>query len=871
MSQESRKYSFFPASLLAFLLLFPIKVAAQGLSISGTVTDASTGEPLIGVNIYTSSGRYGTISDLEGCYSFTVPRGRAEELRASFVGYEISKRSVPSQGSIRWDIRMKRTENSLDEVEVYGSRDAFGIHDAQLSVQRLSAEQITSMPSLFGEADVLKSVQKLPGIMPVADGNAGIMVRGGNYDQNEILLDGMPLYSTEHLRGFVSAINPDVTETVDVFKGAFPARYGSRLSSVVDIRQKDGNMESYHGALNLGMLSSRLYAEGPLAKGKTSFAVAGRLSYLDAIVQPVFEKIADGKNSLGIYSRMDYYDLNARLVHRFSSRDRLSAVFYLGRDWDSNSPTASSQEMSEPQQDDLIYDTTKGKKNSVDNHWGNLAARVLWTHSLASGLSLSSAVSYSRFNSQMHMSSDTYSRLDRRTGLTGQPQMQEESHTVSDIRYNSGIADLTGRADLLWDKLENHKVRVGTLVTLQKFSPYVDLYSHKVFTRLMQVSATEEELRTTDTVTDSRSGRTDRELTASVYAEDQWEPFSQLSVLAGVRLSLYSITGATRFQLEPRLSLRYLLTQNLSLKVGYAHMSQGISLLSSNNLVMPSDLWVPVTSSLDLATSDQVSVGVMHRVGKSMSISLEGYWKKMNGLLEYQEGTSFMNATSEWEKMVSQGSGRSYGAELMVRKLTGRTTGWLSYTYARSLRTFDRPGMEIAGGREFLASTDRPHTVNLMLTQQIGRHWDISACWSYQSGRRGTLSTTALYGGLPNEYNQYDNGSHPIRYINRATQANPNRYDRYDEVYTYLRTFALLTTYSERNSYTLPATHHLDLSLSYHIQHGKWESICNLSVYNVYNRQNVSSVYVGYENNLMVLKGVCMFPVLPSLNYTLRF
>lgn len=867
------KNSKVPLSLLLVILFLSVSqgVAGQGLAVEGFVTDRSTGMPVPGVNIYVPSGRYGTMSDEKGHYSLHVPGGRTRELHISCVGYETVRRAVPSSGSIRLDVSLERSDNMLSDVEVIGTRDAFGPHDAQIGAQRLSSEQIASMPALLGEADVLKSVQRLPGVMSVSDGNAGIMVRGGNYDQNYISLDGIPLYGTEHLKGFVSAINPDVTDVVDVYKGAFPARYGSRLSSVVDVRQKEGDMDEYHGSASVGALSSRLSVGGPLHRGKTSFLAAGRLSYTSAFIQPLIDRVADDGNRLGAYSRMDFYDVNAILTHRFSSRDRLSAVFYLGKDWDGSSPSASSLQ-TENEDQSLVYQTSQSKANSVENRWGNTAASIRWQRVVSPDLRLSVGLGYTGYHSQMHMSTQSDLQTERMSS-GGESELFRRETVESDMRYNSGIREFTGHADLLWSHLHSHEFMAGVRLSSYSLSPFVDSYRKYYRNELVQVDESTSEYRETESILNVRLGRRYREQTASLYVQDDWTPFHALSVSAGMRTSLYRTEGPLRMILEPRLSMRYLLSEDLSVKLGYARMSQGIHLLSSGNLAMPSDLWVPAVSSLDLATSDQVSAGVALRLGQGLSFSLEGYLKNMDGLLEYQEGVTFMNANADWEKMVSQGGGRSYGLELMARKSTGRTTGWVSYTYARSFRKFDRPGMEIASGRQFRASTDRPHTVNVVLTHQTGRHWDFSANWSFQSGRRGTVSTTAYYGGMLDEYTHYGTLENDLKYVQGSFSIHvyPQRFSASDESYAYVRRYVLVSSYRERNAYRLPAFHHLDLSVNYHVRHGRTESVFNLSVYNVYNRQNVSSVYVGYDDNRLVLKGICMFPVLPSLSYTFKF
>ncbi len=334
---------------LSYLLLVAIvllsattQAAAQMVTVSGFVIDSVSGTPLEGANIYLRADKFGETTLKDGSFSFRVQKGRRVELSVSFVGYTTQTRKLTVTKDTQLKIALVQ-DNRLPDVKVYASRRNFGVRSSQMSAIDVPIEQVKALPALFGEVDVMKALQKLPGVQPSGEGNAGILVRGGKYDQNLIMLDGGTLYNAEHLKGFVSALNADMIERLSFYKGAFPARYGSRVSSILDIGIKEGDFDSYHTEVGVGLLSSRVHIEGPIFKGKTSFNVSARMSYFDALVQPMLEEIYDKPDAMKPYTKMNYYDINAKIVHKFSERDKLSAVLYLGKDISDAAPTNSRQ------------------------------------------------------------------------------------------------------------------------------------------------------------------------------------------------------------------------------------------------------------------------------------------------------------------------------------------------------------------------------------------------------------------------------------------------------------------------------------------------------------------------------------------------
>jgi len=697
---------------------------------------------------------------------------------------------------------------------------------------------------LFGEIDVMKSLQRLPGVQSGGDGTAGIFVRGGNYDQNLITLDGSTLYNGEHLKGFVSAINAEMVDNVVLYKGAFPARYGSRLSSVIDIGVREGDFESYHGSASIGMLSTKVQAEGPIWKGRTSFNVAARASYFDAIVQPLLKSVYDNKKAMEPYAKMNFYDVNAKLVHRFSESDRLSAVFYWGKDVSNSSPTDSETNFGSKNGE------TRTKKNETKNNWGNLVSSLYWTHTAGDRFLMNVNASFSLYDYRLSQNVSGYYE-SRKMG-----QLQRKTEEVSETRYDSKVKDASITADFRFRPVAAHDLRWGVKGSLQQLSPIIHAYSYNY-----DYTPTKE----TRMETDRTIGKRQDLLTASIYAEDDWTVAPWLMANVGLRYSLFSVENKTYGSLEPRASVRFLLTPAMALKLSYARMAQGVHLLSSSNIVMPSDIWVPVTEKIPLMRSNQYAGGVNYEIMKGLEVSVEGYYKTMDNVLEYNNGASWLNCTGDWQSLVSLGKGRSYGVELMAQRSVGNTTGWVSYTWAKSLRTFDRPGQELNGGREFLAGNDKRHNFNIVVVQRLGQHWKLSASWTYQSGRRGILANTSMYGGVLQEW---DPSFRPESSTLKEQEYMQNR----DDAAHWAEMPGMFVTYRERNNYKLPDVHHLDVGITYSVSHrGFGASEVNLSFYNLYNQQNINSVYIGKNENKYVLKGICMFPFMPSLTYTLKF
>ena len=770
---------------------------------------------------------------------------------------------------------------NLSDVVVYGSKDAFGVQESQMSAISVGKQQILAVPVFLGEPDVMKTLQKLPGVQSTNDGTAGILVRGGNYDQNLITLDGSTLYNGEHLKGFVSAINPDVVGNINFYRGAFPARYGSRLSSVIDIGVKTGDFNRYHGNISLGVLASRIQIDGPLWKGHTSFNVAARVSYFDMLAYRVLKKYYDKPESMQPYSDMDFYDINAKIVHRFSPASRLSAVFYYGKDWNGIAPTSSRMFTSTfyyegiAEENKIEHDNRR--ENSSDNNWGNIVSSIYWTYQPTDAWWMNLNLSYSRY--KYLFTQDSYTKSTVRNSVRYEYFLEEKSK----ITYHSEIDDIALTFDSKFTRYDNHLLRFGGKVSLQSLNPTQDVVKHSYAKAISNqyrnfAHEPEEKIKNYPGYWDEKTvdmdmviGKRTDIYQASLYAEDDYTITPWLKANIGLRLSLYSTTGKSYFSAEPRVSLRWLFRDNMALKLSYSRMSQAVRLLQSSNLVMPSDTWVPITDRVPLMHSDLAALGYNYEIMRGFNLSVEGYYKTISNVLEYRMGSTYTSGSGDWQDMTAMGDGRSYGAEFLLEKKHSKTTGWISYTWSKSLRTFDRPGDRINDGKEFYAGNDHRNNVNVVIMQHVPLskvcYFDFSASWSYITGRRGNVPNVNMYGGMFEEYDPRivwgeDSYGKPETWSGFVTNPMGGQY---------LGKYAQMYTFKGINQYKLPDMHHLDLGISFGVKHEYGESILGISVYNVYNHMNVSSAYIGYDKNQTVLKGVCIFPIMPSVSYTHKF
>lgn len=786
----------------------------------------------------------------------------------------------------------------LRDVEVVGSKK-YGIESSQMSAIQITPLQIKRVPVFMGEPDVLKALQKFPGVSSESEGTVGISVRGGNFDQNLITLDGATLYNPEHLKGYASAINPDMVGGIDFYRGAFPARYGSRLSSVIDVNMKEGDFNKYHASLFLGMLSGSVSVGGPIWKDHTSFIVGGRMSYFDLMAYPILEKVYDDTEKLRSYSNMKYFDVNAKISHKFMADNKLTATFYYGRDRDDVAPSQSEYKQHTKElldyYDTLHYpidkfdkidfirefDTYSSRMDSTKTEWSNLCSALNWKWDINKSYSLGATMAYSKYDYSIIQNSYYDSRKVETNRYTIPLEERDPSFNeylqIEDVNhdYFSKVENYSLEARLGVEPCSTHNILVGFKADLQRLTPKVRVKNHLSYKDYRyNEDAKIWYVYRKEVKADTIMGESQDVKQYTLYAEDDYTISKNVKLNLGLRASLYAVRGKDYFSLEPRFSFRWQFLKHNAVKMSYSRMAQSTHRLVTNNLKSSSELWVPITSEIPLMKSDLWALGYVYEPMPGLSASVEGYYKTMNDIVEYKQNANYSMAMRDWSQMVAVGDGRSYGVEILLEKYSGNTTGWLSYTWSKALRKFDEAGNQLNGGREFYASNDRRHNLNIVLTQKVNvrnnAFFEFTSSWTYQTGRRGTIPIAQIMGG---RFAYFDGiarfpGSAGIStfYPYDETFYHPNK----DKWHIYDAIRGAIST-RDLNHYVLPAIHHLDLSVNFSVKHKLGESVIGLSVYNVYNRKNVNTAYVGFDKNKIVLKCHCPFPIMPSLSYTHKF
>ncbi len=794
-----------PRLCLAFLLLsifnFQFSIL-HAQTVSGTVTDARTGETLIGATILeTASGR-GTVTNAHGRYTLT-PGVASARLRISYIGYKTQHHTLDLASNPTLNLRLEPAVE-LDEVTITAERVTAPTM-SQMSAIEVPVEQIKLVPVIFGEADVLKAIQLLPGVQSGTEGTSGIYVRGGGPDENLFLLDGIPLYNVNHLGGFFSAFNSDAIKNVTLYKGSFPARFSGRISSVLDITTNNGNDREWHGSASLGAIAAKFSIEGPLVKERTTMSLSFRRTYFDLLLQPLLllasSESGEGRFNAGYY----FYDLNAKFTHRFNDRSRLYASLYSG--------------------DDAVYARVRYRNSNYGNYrydeyiklryaWGNLAAALRWNYVVNPRLFMNITGAYTRYRNRLALGME----LDN-------PPPDYREQMEAEMSFRSGIHDFTLKADFDYSPRPEHSIRFGATATHHLFRPEVAGFKE---------SGTD--LQTIDT-TIGESTVNAQEFT--LYAEDDWAVSEALKVNAGLAATGFLVQGSFYPSLQPRLSGRFMLSDDLSLKAGYAYMTQYLHLLSTSNVSLPTDLWVPVTKRIPPMGSHQVAAGLFYsRWG--IDFSVEAYYKWMHNLMEYLPGSSFFGSSTGWENKVCLGDGRAYGLELLAQKTVGKITGWVGYTLSRTLRTFP----QLNNGREFPAKYDRIHDISITLQYKPNPRFDCGLTWVFATGTTATLGLQQFMGETEEDYYPGSTNWSDFDYI------------------------------ESRNNFRLPAYHRMDLSVNFHKQKKHGVRTWNISIYNLYNRQNPFLVYRGYKENsgsTPVLKQLSLFPIIPSVSYIYKF
>lgn len=781
-------------------------------TVSGYVREADSQEALIGVNVYLPGTSTGTTTNTYGFYSLTLPTQDSIQLAYSFVGYDAELRTLSLQRDQQINVTL-RPGKMLTEVNVRASRAEEKVSDTpQMSQIDIPVQQIKKIPAFLGEKDVLKVLQLMPGVQKGSEGSTGIYVRGGGPDQNLIILDDAVVYNANHLFGFFSVFNGDALKSVELTKGGFPARFGGRLSSVIDLNMKDGNREKLHGEGGIGLIASRLTLEGPLTKNKKgSFLLSGRRTYLDVLAAPLIRQASDGQTRAGYY----FYDFNAKANYDVGQKDKVYLSGYFGRD--------------------RFYAKDNESGTDAGIRWGNATGTLRWNHLFSQRLFSNLSLIYSDYKFQI--SSDERGRNNSATDLFS-------------LRYTSGIRDVSVKYDLDFYPNPQHSLRFGMQTIRHRFTPSAIVLKNAgdlEFTRNIQDINVQE---------------------SGLYAEDTWRPNAHWRFNGGIRLNHFVQKNVNYLRPEPRLSVAYMIKPDLSVKGSYSLMNQYVHLLSNTGLGLPTDLWVPTTDRVAPQQSEQVAAGIAKDFTKSgLSLTVEGYYKTMNNIINYREGASFLlleDPTSaeqiRWEDNITSGRGWSYGGEFLLQKKTGRFSGWAGYTLSWTQWQF----AELNQGRPFYPRYDRRHDISLVGIYELSKRITLSATWVYGTGNALTVPVA--------EYRAYRHEP-GVRGSSSSTGAKAIIAGLFDYG-------ARVSDYGvERNTFRAEPYHRMDFGIQFHKQKRRHERTWEFSFYNLYNRRNpffyqIESVQEGTPPNSTSRAGLfrySVFPIVPAFSYNFKF
>ena len=772
--------------LILFTFLTSHMMSAQEMSeIKGFVRDFDTKEPLSFVTIIVEPLKTGTTTDEKGGYHISLPIGEYS-IRYSFIGYVTESKNVKltDAGKVL-DISLKPDNKILDEVIISSKRKDANVRELKMSVQNIDMKQIRKIPSLMGEVDVIKTIQLLPGVHAASEGSSGFSVRGGSPDQNLILLDDVPVYNASHFLGFFSVFNNDVIKDATLYKGDIPAMYDSRLSSVLDIRTIDEIPSRFEMQGGIGVLTSRLALNMPFNKGRSAVLLGGRITYGGVLSCNIVKSLRGNS--------MYFYDFNAKIMHTFNDNNRIFISTYLG--------------------DDIL-----GMDSLMTMKYGNKNITARWNHIFNSKLNSNLSIFYTNYRYKIGVSMEPY-----------------------DFDIIAGIEDVSAKYDFTYLMNDNITSRFGASATYHQYGQGRLEDRTGVVATYMGVTEDDEVVR--------------KALEYSLYFSNDHKLGDMFSIRYGLRLSMFQNIGKetlylfddnyecygqtdyasgdifnTKINLEPRLAAMYQIDEKSSIKASYLRTVQYAQVATNATGGIPFDLWFPSSPNIAPQKCDQFAIGYFRNfLYNDIETSVELFYKDIHDVIDFADDAFFIgNVYVDGE--VRNGKGRAYGAEFLVRKNFGRMTGWISYTFSRSLRTIK----DINFGEEYVSPYDRPHNVSIVLNYEFNDRFDISASWVYNTGQPVT----------------YPYGKYTVDGI----------------------TYAIYN--GERNKSRYPDYHRLDLSATFKCKsHKRWKGEWNFSIYNAYGRKNVWAVLFvpGEEENSIKTQQISLFSIIPSVSYNFKF
>ncbi len=785
--------------VVPFLLIFftsYITFSQEKYTISGTISDKKNNETLIGVNVVVKGTKIFSITNEYGFYSLTLPKGNYE-LSISYVSYETINEKISLTQNIKKNYNLVEAGEVLDDV-IITEKNKTNTRKPEMSVNKMSIATIKQMPAVLGEVDVIKSILFLPGVTNAGEGQSGFNVRGGGADQNLILLDEATIFNSSHLFGFFSVFNPDAIKDLKLYKGGIPSRYGGRASSVLDIYQKDGNSNDFHMNGGIGLISSRLLVEGPIEKDQGSFLFAGRASYAH-----LFLKLSNNKNSAY------FYDLNTKLNYKLNKNNSLYLSGYFGRD---------------------VFDINQ----SFTNTYGNSTLNVRWNHLYSDKL----------FSNLSLIYSDYYYGLNiDLVGFNWDSGIKNYNLKYDFKYYLSNKIKLNYGADAIYYDFNPGTINPSSPSSGINFKQLEKKYAFEPSLYLDVEQKLSEKINMEYGLRYSMFSRLGNS-TKNIYANNQPVVFdNELKIYEKATPIGTEYYGANKVMasynnFEPRFSIAYELNENRSIKASYNRMVQYLQLVSNTASPTPLDVWTPSDSYIKPQLADQFAVGYFANFKEDKySIEVESYYKKIKNRMDYIDGANLI-ANEAIEQVILNGEMRSYGLELMLRKNTGKLSGWISYTLSRSeQRTPGRTAEEtgINNGNWYKSAYDKTHNLAVTSSYKLNKKWNFGANFVLQTGQ-------------------------PVTYPNGQ--------------YTYLG--ITVPSYGTRNANNLPLYHHLDISATLTPKHNekkKWKGEWVFSIYNVYARKNAASISFrqNQDTGLNEAMKLSIFGIVPAVSYNFKF
>lgn len=739
-------------------------------------------------------------------------------------------------------LRSHISEHLLDEITVVGTTVDVGVKSSIVGAIEVPVHQIKAAPTFMGESDVIKMFQALPGVQSGSDGTAKMYVRGGGADENLFILDGVQIVNPTHSGGFFSVFDPDMLQDVVLYKGIFPSKFGGRLSSVADISLAEGDFNEHNQSFSIGILSSKVHLQGPVKNDRTSYNLSVRYSYLNSLINKLLEREQfyekHYEDNLNDVVSTTFYDITAKISHKINLRNNLSFSFYTGRDY-------NDVEFGHNRSTDIVSNSVTDINERKLNSWGNVAAVANWNTVVSPSVKGKISLKYSGY---MGKSSNTQNEVITYYSNEISYKVDHIKKTKNKIEYISKLSDITQAGDFVYRK-NGVDLGFGYDYTLHMSKPGVLSTSNK------------EIEKDGDTDSDLRKNYVgDKMLTNHefvVYVQNDHDITDWLKVNYGIRTGIFTTGEKIYPSLDPRISARALMSENLSFKASYSSVQQNIHLLSSNTLSNYSDIWVYSTDKVRPSRSRQVSAGINYALDL-LDFSLEGYYKHLDSILEYKDNVSFLNGSAAWEDKVCVGKGWSYGVEFLARKTTGTTTGWIAYTWSKSERKFDKPGNVLNNGEKFYAKYDRRHDFKIVVSHKISERLNINGAFYYATGQCGDLALVDYYSFQLNDSN-FDDFVHGLAQHPGSAS------------------WATTGYYPDKNSFRMPDSHRLDVSADIKFFHKKGRSsVLNIGVYNIYNKANPVVVQVGnavdqFSPRTKQFLGISYFQIMPSVSYTFDF